>query len=166
MKIQLEQLELDLAITGIPPSHFGVTSELIGDRPQIIIASPSHEFANRKIKISNLKQYSFLLHEPGSGTRTLKFFSENHFTPCTGVEFGSNETIKQAGMGVAIISAHTVAAEFESNRLVSLNVKGMPINKKWFVVRHKNKQLLPSSLALWEFIIHSGKQFLPNGKLN
>ena len=35
---KLEDLELDLAITGLPPSHFKVKSEIIGIHPQIIIA--------------------------------------------------------------------------------------------------------------------------------
>ena len=36
------------------------------------------------------------------------------FTPNVGMEIGSNETIKQAviaGLGIAFISAHTVAVE-------------------------------------------------------
>ena len=67
-----------------------------------------------------------------------------------------------AGMGVAVISAHTVAAELKEKRLVALNVKGLPINRKWYVVRHANKRLLPTSQALWDFISTSGKNYLPN----
>ncbi|MCP4876710.1 MAG: LysR family transcriptional regulator, partial [Gammaproteobacteria bacterium] len=84
--------------------------------------------------------------------------------PKQGLEFGSNETIKQAvmvGMGIAVISAHTVAAEIREKRLVALDVKGLPINRKWFVVKHGQKRFLPSAQALWNFIARNGKHYLP-----
>jgi DNA-binding transcriptional LysR family regulator len=165
---KLENLELDFAITGRPPNQFDVVSEYIGRHPQILIAAPQNAFAGKsRIALSKLIDQTFLLREPGSGTRALtdEFFIKNKCFPESGIEFGSNETIKQAviaGMGIAIISAHTVAAELESGRLISLDVKGMPIIKKWFVVKHKNKRLLPSSKALWNFFSQSGKNYLPN----
>ena len=164
---KLENLELDFAITGRPPTHFEVRSEYIGKHPQIIIASPDHKFSGKQhIPLSALKDQTFLLREAGSGTRSVidTLFGKNEFSPSTGVEFGSNETIKQAvmaGMGIALISAHTVAAALEAKRLISLKVEGLPINKKWFVVKHKNKRLLPSSQALWNFFAQSGKNYLP-----
>ncbi len=169
---KLENMEIDFAITGLPPSHFEVRSEFIGKHPQIIIAPPDHKFSDQQqISLANLKDQTFLLREPGSGTRAVadQLFSSNKFLPSTGVEFGSNETIKQAvmaGMGIALISAHTVAAELEANRLIALNVKGLPINRKWFVVKHKNKRLLPSSQALWDFFVRSGKNYLPGESLS
>jgi len=164
---KLENLELDFAITGRPPLHFEVSSEYIGKHPQIIIAPPDHHFSDKqRFPLSLLKDQTFLLREAGSGTRSVidKLFSQKKFLPFAGVEFGSNETIKQAvmaGIGIALISAHTVAAELAASRLISLNVNGLPINKKWFVVKHKNKRLLPSSQALWDFFVHSGKNYLP-----
>lgn len=165
---KLEDMEIDFAITGLPPGHFPVKKECIGEHPQIIIAQPDNEFANKKnISFSALEKQNFLLREPGSGTRSVadKLFARNKTTPISATEFGSNETIKQAvmaGMGIAIISAHTVAAELKEKRLIALNVKGLPINRKWYVVKHANKRLLPTSQALWDFISTSGKNYLPN----
>jgi len=79
-------------------------------------------------------------------------------------EFGSNETIKQAviaGMGIALISAHAVWVELQHKRLVALDVQGLPINRTWYIVKHKNKRLLHSSLALWDYIVRTGKDYLP-----
>ncbi|MFQ5632288.1 MAG: LysR substrate-binding domain-containing protein, partial [bacterium] len=169
---KLENLELDLAITGLPPSHFEVNSEIIGKHPQIIIAPPGHKFAGKsRISLPSLKGENFLLREPGSGTRSVadKLFANYNYLLESGMEFGSNETIKQAvmaGMGIAVISAHTVAAELAANRLISLNVKGLPINRKWFLVSHRKKRLLPSSQALWNFLASSGKNYLPGDPSN
>ena len=164
---KLEGMELDFAITGFPPDHFEVKKEFISKHPQIIIAAPQHELAGRSdISLSALKNETFLLREPGSGTRTVadKLFSRSKGLPSQGLEFGSNETIKQAvmaGMGIAVISAHTVAAELAEKRLVALDVKGLPINRKWFLVKHGNKRFLPSAQTLWNFIARNGKHYLP-----
>lgn len=164
---QLESLDLDFAIMGQPPEHFLVESRAIGKHPQIIIAPSSHWLAKEKnISFEQLKNENFLLRESGSGTRSVidKLFRENKITPGSANEFGSNETIKQAviaGLGIALISAHTVWAELEQERLVSLDVKGLPINRTWYIVKNKNKRLLHSSQALWNFIVKSGQQFLP-----
>jgi LysR family transcriptional regulator for metE and metH len=164
---KLESMELDFAITGLPPDHFGVKKEFISKHPQIIIAPPGHRLAKKhRIALSELQDETFLLREPGSGTRSItdKLFARNRNLPGSGLEFGSNETIKQAvmaGLGIAVISAHTVAAELKEKRLVALDVKGLPINRKWFVVKHANKRFLPSAQALWNFIARNGKHYLP-----
>jgi LysR family transcriptional regulator for metE and metH len=164
---KLENLELDFAITGLPPEHFAVKKEFIGKHPQIIIAAPDHPLAGKqRISLAELKDETFLLRESGSGTRSVtdKLFARHKSLPKSGLEFGSNETIKQAvmaGMGIAVISSHTVGAELKEKRLVSLDVKGLPINRKWFVVKHGNKRFLPSAQALWNFVARNGKYYLP-----
>lgn len=165
---KLENLELDFAIMGQPPEHFSVQSKTIGKHPQIIIAPTSHRLAKKKkISFTELKDESFLLREAGSGTRSVsdKLFKKSQMRPQSANEFGSNETIKQAviaGMGIALISAHAVWVELDQKRLVALDVQGLPINRTWYIVKHKNKRLLHSSLALWDFIVKSGKNFLPS----
>ena len=39
---KLENMEIDIAITGFPPDHYDVVKEFIGRHPQIIIAPPDH----------------------------------------------------------------------------------------------------------------------------
>ena len=164
---KLEALELDFAITGLPPDHFEVKKEFISNHPQIIIAAPDHPLAGKpRIPLGELKHETFLLREPGSGTRSVtdRLFARRKDLPKSGLEFGSNETIKQAvmaGMGIALLSAHTVAAELKEKRLVALDVKGTPINRKWVVVKHANKRFLPSAQALWNFVARNGKHYLP-----
>lgn len=164
---KLESLELDFAITGLPPEHFKVKKEFISNHPQIIIAAPDHPLAKgTRISLSELTEETFLLREPGSGTRSVTdmLFARRQDLPKSGLEFGSNETIKQAvmaGMGIALISAHTVAAELKEKRLIALDVKGTPINRKWFVVKRANKRFLSSAQALWNFVARNGKHYLP-----
>ncbi len=164
---KLENLELDFALMGQPPEHFPVHSKAIGKHPQIIIAPSSHPLAKKKeIHLKKLQKENFLSREAGSGTRAVadQLFKRSRMQPDSISEFGSNETIKQAviaGMGIALISAHAVWVELENKRLVALDVKGLPINRTWYIVKHKNKRLLHSSLALWDYIVRTGKDYLP-----
>jgi LysR family transcriptional regulator for metE and metH len=93
-----------------------------------------------------------------------RFFTEAAITPRVGMEMNSNETIKQAvmaGLGIAFLSAHTVAVELADGRLVSLDVAGLPIVRQWFIVKLAKRRLLPAAEALRQFLIDEGRAFLP-----
>jgi LysR family transcriptional regulator for metE and metH len=80
------------------------------------------------------------------------------------MEVSSNETIKQAviaGLGIAFISAHTVATELDERRLTTLDVAGLPVVRQWFALSRKDKVLLPPAQAMLDFLSTRGKQFLP-----
>ena len=92
-------------------------------------------------------------------------FSEAGLALPKGIEIGSDETIKQAvmaGMGVALLSAHTIAAEVHDGRLAVLDIERFPIVRQWFVVRHSVKRVLPAAQALWRRLVTVGAQFLPD----
>jgi DNA-binding transcriptional LysR family regulator len=83
------------------------------------------------------------------------------------MEMGSNETIKQAviaGLGIAFISAHTVAVEIADRRLAVLDVVGLPVMRTWFIVNLAKKRLLPPAAALRQFMIDAGHTYLPSFK--
>ncbi|MDX2288737.1 MAG: LysR family transcriptional regulator [Hyphomicrobiaceae bacterium] len=162
----LASFGVDLAIMGRPPEDIPVESVVLGDHPHVIIAAAQHPLAGRrKMGIDSLAGETLLLREPGSGTRIL---TERVFGDAanlkTAIEIGSNETIKQAvmaGLGIALISGHTIAAELELERLAILDIVGLPIVRQWHVVRHRDKRLLPAADALWRFLEREGRSFLP-----
>jgi LysR family transcriptional regulator, low CO2-responsive transcriptional regulator len=164
---RLADFTLDMALIGRPPQDFEVHREEIGPHPHVVIAAPDHALAGKRhVKASGLSAETFLLREPGSGTRTLteRILSEIGASPPLGMEISSNETIKQAvmaGLGISLLSYHTVAHEVEESRLAILRVEGTPVIRKWYVVRHKKKYVLPSALSLWTFVGEQGAGFLP-----
>jgi LysR family transcriptional regulator for metE and metH len=163
----LEAFELDIAVMGRPPEHFPVEQALIGDHPHVIVVPPDHPLAGRKrIKPASLASETFLLREEGSGTRQLtqNLLAQAGIAPRIGMEISSNETIKQAvmaGLGIALISAHTIAAEVEDRRLAVLDVVGLPIVRQWSVVKRREKWLPPAARALWHHLATQGRSFLP-----
>ncbi len=163
----LRGYELDFAIMGRAPSEIEVETHLIGDHPHVIIAPKGHWLAKDfGLAANDLTHETFLTRERGSGTRLLmeQLFESTALQPTIGMEMSSNETIKQAviaGLGIAFISAHTVATELEDGRLVTLDVGGLPVVRQWFVVRRKDKVLLPPAQAMLDFLVAEGANFLP-----
>jgi LysR family transcriptional regulator, low CO2-responsive transcriptional regulator len=161
-------LELDIAIMGRPPEHLDLRAAALGDHPHIIVAAPDHRLAQRAgLGIADLRGETFLMREQGSGTRMLmeRLFDEAGVIPHVAMEISSNETIKQAvmaGLGIAFISAHTIAAEIEMQRLVMLDVTGLPMVRQWWLVHNREKRLMPAPEALWRFLEGEGRSFLPS----
>jgi LysR family transcriptional regulator, low CO2-responsive transcriptional regulator len=163
----LRGYELDFAIMGRPPTGIDMDVRLIGDHPHVIIAPTAHRLARKpRLALADLANETFLMREPGSGTRGLmeNLFETAGVRPKIGMAMSSNETIKQAviaGLGIAFISAHTVATELDERRLVTLDVDGLPIVRQWFVLSRKDKVLMPPARAMLEFLSAKGAQFLP-----
>ena len=163
----LRGYDLDIAIMGRPPVDIPMNVHLIGDHPHVIIAPTGHRLARKtRLALSDLTGETFLTREPGSGTRGLmeQLFESARLSPTIGMTMSSNETIKQAviaGLGIAFISAHTVATELDERRLVTLDVDGLPVIRQWFVLSRKDKVLLPPAQAMLDFLSAEGARFLP-----
>jgi DNA-binding transcriptional LysR family regulator len=155
---QLADNVIDLAVMGRPPQEFATVSEVFADHPLVIIAAADHPLAHRRsIAATDLAGETFLIREPGSGTRAAmeRFFEAEGVVPRATFEMGSNETIKQAvmaGMGVSFISEHAIALEQAAGLLVRLAVRGTPVLRQWHVVQRAEKQLLPVAAAFREFL--------------
>jgi DNA-binding transcriptional LysR family regulator len=79
------------------------------------------------------------------------------------MEMSSNETQAViAGLGIAFISAHTVAHELAEGRLIVLDVAGLPIVRQWYVIRRSDKVLLPPAQAMFDFLGSEGSNYLPD----
>ena len=124
--------QVDVAIMGRPPEEHGHGADRHRRPPAYRrrAAGPSARRPQDRSKRA-LTGQTFLMREQGSGTRALmeRLFAEEGVKAKIGMEIGSNETIKQAviaGLGLAFISAHTVAAEIADGRLVQLDVAGPP----------------------------------------
>jgi len=77
----------------------------------------------------------------------------------SGMEARSNETIKQAvmaGMGIAFISAHTVAPELQTQRLVVLDVLGTPVRRTLSILQLPSRRLSPLAEAFSDFVLEEG----------
>jgi DNA-binding transcriptional LysR family regulator len=156
---QLADNSTDLAILGQPPDGMDIAAESFLDNPLVVIAAPSHPLANLKhIKFARLAEETFLSREQGSGTRSAmeRVFAQHKIQPHISMEMETNEAIKQAvqaGMGLGILSQHSIELELETKRLVMLNVEHFPLLRHWFVAHRSNKRLSSAALAFMEFLL-------------
>lgn len=164
---RFEAGDFDVTIMGRPPVDAGIEAAAIGDHPHVVVAAPDDPLTGiGPIAPMRLAERTFLVREAGSGTRILMehFLARTGVAPKIGMEIGSNETIKQAvmaGLGLTFISAHTVAAEIEDRRLAVVEVEGLPLWRRWYVVRLARKRALPATLRLVDFVTTRGAEFLP-----
>lgn len=153
----------DLYVLGQPPEHMEVEFEPFLENPLVVLAARNHPLAAKKrIAPQRLEEEQFLMREPGSGTRlaTEQFFRERGLKLKVRMELGSNEAIKQAvagGLGIAVLSAHTLALENSINELAILDVQGFPIRRHWYLAYPKDKQLSVVAQVFLEFLHEESK---------
>ena len=155
----LDENQTDLVIMGQPPEDMDLVSESFMPNPLVVIAPPTHPLAGAKhVPVQRLQGETFLAREPGSGTRSLmeRVFAEKQLTLSTSIEMSSTEAIKQgveAGLGLALLSVHTLEMELALKRLVVLNVEGFPVLRDWYIVHRAGKRLSTVAQAFRDFML-------------
>jgi DNA-binding transcriptional LysR family regulator len=155
----LEANSVDMVLMGLPPEEVDVESEAFMENPLVVIAPPDHALAGeRGIPLSRLAGEVFVMREAGSGTRLAmeRFFSEHGISLRHGMQMTRNEAIKQsvrAGLGLSVVSLHTIELELETRRLVILDVAGFPIERQWHLVYRRGKRLSPPARAFRDFVV-------------
>ena len=134
--------------------------------PLVVVAAPSHPLlaGKKQVSVKQFAEQHIILREPGSGTRDAveRYFVEQEIKPVSRTEMTSNEAIKQtveAGLGVAVVSIHTVELELAVGRLTCLHVEGFPINRKWYVAHRTGKHLSATAQAFRDFVLEEGQAY-------
>tara|TARA_R110002096_G_scaffold403234_4_gene600772 strand:- start:612 stop:1502 length:891 start_codon:yes stop_codon:yes gene_type:complete len=156
---KLECNETDIVLMGSVPSNSDLIVEPFMENPLVIIAPPTHPLVNeRRIPIRKIKDDTLLMREVGSGTRLAmeRFFLEKkNFKLISMIEMNSNEAIKQsveAGLGLGVVSQHTIELEQEVGRLKILDVANFPIMEDWNIIYRKGKRLSAAAESFRQFI--------------
>ncbi len=158
---QLSDNSTDLAILGQPPDGLDLEAQSFLDNPLVVIAAPGHPLATlQHIQFARLAEETFLSREQGSGTRSAmeRVFAQHGIKPHISMEMETNEAIKQAvraGMGLGILSLHSLELELETGRLVTLDVEHFPLMRHWFVAHRRNKRLSNATQAFKNFLLSS-----------
>jgi len=124
------------------------------DDEMVVVGSPQHPLVRatrgaRKATFAQLREQTWLLREPGSGTREVV---EAALQPRlhgirAEVELGSAEAIKAAaaeGMGLTCLSRHVVEDLVALRRLAILRTQLPPVRRKLYVIHHERRWLSPA----------------------
>lgn len=158
--------EVDLAIMGRPPKDFANRAEPFAMHPHVLVTAPSHPFAQVEgVAAVALAREPFIVREPGSGTRAAlqEFLDTFRLQPVFVMEMNSTEAIKQAvmaGLGVSLISMHTIGLEWRNGMICMPPVEGLPLMRRWHVVNTAGKLLSPAAEALRYFVLERGEAHL------
>ncbi|HEY8202987.1 MAG TPA: LysR substrate-binding domain-containing protein [Actinomycetota bacterium] len=131
--------EADLAVGGRPPASVGIRGEpFLGNR-FVVAAMPGHPLVSADpVDAKVLSDQTWLLREPGSGSRRAAevFWGRKGIEPRSVVTLGSVGAVRQAaalGMGITLVSAYAVAADFEEGKLAQLAVPATP-EGSWYAL--------------------------------
>ncbi len=157
----------DLVIMGQPPAGLPVVAERFLDNPLVIIAPPDHPLAaSRSIPLARVASETFIIREQGSGTRAAveRFLARYNLERPRTIEMNSSEAIKQAvqaGLGLGVVSEHTLEMELALGRLAILDVQHFPIMRHWYLVHRQEKRLGPMAEAFRTFVLDEAEKLVP-----
>ena len=164
----LAENTVDLALMGQPPEGQDLMAQPFMDNPLVVIAAPNHPLAGQKaIALSRLAEEPYVGREEGSGTRVAveRVFAEHGLSLKAAMEMNKNEAIKQAveaGLGLGVVSRHTVQAELAAKALVELDVEGFPLKRQWYLVQRQGKRPSPVARAFAEFVLEEAGEVAPS----
>lgn len=152
---RLERGDDELAAMMLPPPHLPLSRWPFLENPLVVIAPAGHPLTRRRrLKLAEVTGEPLLAREAGSGTRAVAeqaFAAEGiHWLPR--MALGSNEAVKhavRAGLGLAVLSRHTLAPDPATEGLAVLSVSGFPLRRQWLLVWRRDRTLsLPARTLL------------------
>jgi DNA-binding transcriptional LysR family regulator len=162
----MQEGQIELAIMGRPPQTWPTRAEPFAMHPHVLVTSIDHPFARMEaVPAKALVEEGFIVREPNSGTRAAldEFMRTYHMAPRIIMQMSSNEAIKQAvmaGMGISLLSRHTLGLELEHGLIATPETEGLPVMRRWHVVNNLAKTLSPAAEAFRYFILERGEAFL------
>jgi DNA-binding transcriptional LysR family regulator len=150
----------EIGFIGKPVNDKRLLSEPVWNDELILIACKGHPWeASGTVNVSDLSQESFISREKGSGTMSVfdEFLKSQHGTMLLNFqivsEMGSTEAVKEsviAGLGVSVLSIHSVKRELGQGILVRIPLEGPAIKRSFYMIRRKQFTLLPQHLLFMD----------------
>jgi DNA-binding transcriptional LysR family regulator len=121
---------------------------------------PGHPLAaHSSVSINELRDHVFVFREPGSGTRrVVARLLEQHGMRESDLReaatLGSNEAVREAvkaGIGVAVLSARSIAQDVRASTLVAVSFADPAAERPIYLIQRKNREPSPVAAA---FINH------------
>ncbi len=142
---KVSQFELDIGL--IEGELNSPSLEVIPwrDDELIVFCAPTHPFANKsQITDEELKQATWILREPGSGTRQAFEWAMHGLLTELNIliELQHTEAIKRAvtaGLGIGCLSHITLEDSFQQKSLVPLRVAHRNFKRQFYFILHKEK---------------------------
>jgi DNA-binding transcriptional LysR family regulator len=150
--------EADLAIGGRPAP--GAETLAVRANRLVVISARRKKGPARDVGEAELAAATWLLREPGSGTRaTAEALLDRLDIAPRILTLGSNGAVVESvriGLGVTLISADAVAGDLESGSLEEWRVPGPPIDRPWHLMARTGEPLAPTPDRFLAHLLDSG----------
>jgi LysR family transcriptional regulator, low CO2-responsive transcriptional regulator len=156
----------DLYLLTNPPTRADMLTHPILPNPLVALAPQHHPLAKKHaIAFERFAQEPLLVREPGSGTRQAAeaVFRKYGLPPRIRMELGSNDAIREAmiaGLGVALLYRHSLGPDLRARKLTVLDVRGLPQDGEWHLMRPALKSLSGIAEIFVAFARHEAKRIL------
>jgi DNA-binding transcriptional LysR family regulator len=160
----LAKNQSDLYIMGQPPEGVSVVEYPFLENILVVVARPDHPLAGKKnIPLAQIAEERFVGRESGSGTRKAveKLFNDKGLSMEAYIELDSAEGIKQGvigGLGIGVLSKHSLRLELEAGELVVLDVAGFPLRRRWYVSHREGKRLSRAAQLFLQYLQEEGEE--------
>ncbi|HUR17875.1 MAG TPA: LysR substrate-binding domain-containing protein [Acidimicrobiales bacterium] len=131
-------------------------------------APASNARRSRRVTLEDSPSATWLLREPGSGTRgtTEELLRELELAPAV-LTVGSNGAILESvemGLGIALISGDAAASQLESGALEEWRHGRLPLRREWHLVGRAGEDLVPTARLMLEHLgTQGGRAPVANG---
>lgn len=138
--------QLDIGIIeGYTSRKFLVQKKFLEDS-MVIVGSPGLVLKQGDSFIAEeLSEYTWLMREPGSGTREAneKLFEQFKIVPGSFLTFSSTQSIKaasEAGLGLSLLSRWAIQKELKYGDLITINTPGTPLTRTFSYLKNSQYQ--------------------------
>jgi DNA-binding transcriptional LysR family regulator len=154
------KIEMGVVGARFPERHLSETA-LTSDTLKLIIP-PNHRWSDKAtIEIDDLRQEPMIVRETGSGTRQvfenaikpkgLRLHDQFRIVAEIGNTAGVIAGIK-SGLGVSILSTRAIEDDLKHQTLVALNIKGVDLQRQFYLVSDQRRTLSPLARAFQNYI--------------
>ena len=156
----------EMGLTGSMMESSKCVYQEIADDNLVVITpnlKPYSDLEENGFTLNHLKQFPFIIREPGSGTRreTESYLQKKGLkleSLRIAAQMDDPDAIKKSvgrGMGISIMS-QLAASDYEEFGLIRVfHPEKEPIKRKLYLVRHKSRPVFPIAQAFLEFAITS-----------
>lgn len=161
---RLDANEDHLYIMGQVPDELPVVEYPFLENILVVVARPDHPLAQQKnISLKTIAAQRMVGRELGSGTRKAvdELFAQAKLKIVPYMELGGADEIKHgvmAGLGIAVLSLHSLQLELAAHKLVVLDVEKFPLRRRWYAVHPKGKQLSLAAKTFLDYLQQEGER--------
>jgi DNA-binding transcriptional LysR family regulator len=150
--------ELDMGFIEAPIQHPELKSTLFRKDRLVIFAKVTHPLAKKsKLTVQDLEKYSWILREPGSGTREIFLHAIKNILPSINIlmELNDAEAIKNFVKNtdsLSCLAESVIQKEMKNKTLVELKIPEIKMNRSLTLITRTNKYATQALSAFRNFV--------------